>query len=111
MTWFKLDDGFHDHPKVLRAGNAPIGLWVRCCTWSASKLVDGWVSDEIVTMYGPRRDAERLVEVGLWERTDNGYWVPHFLDFNPSGAKVIADREAGMKRQQNSRSRRGHGVT
>lgn len=33
MTWFKVDDGFYDHPKVDQLPNAAVGLWVKCGAW------------------------------------------------------------------------------
>ena len=56
MPWFKVDDGFYDHPKVLEAGNAAVGLWLRCATWSARQLTDGHVPAAIARGYGTGRE-------------------------------------------------------
>ena len=34
-AWFKVDDNLALHPKVLGAGNAAMGMWVRAGSWSA----------------------------------------------------------------------------
>lgn len=43
MTWFKLDDGFYDHPKVADLPNAAVGLWVKAAVWCSKHLTDGVV--------------------------------------------------------------------
>jgi hypothetical protein len=102
MTWFKLSDQFYDHPKVMKAGNAAVGLWVRACTYSAQKEEDGRVPMDMAHLYGTRRDIDRLTASGLWIVQDDHYWVPDFLQFNPSHAELEArrKRETEKKRRQ-----------
>jgi hypothetical protein len=99
MTWFKLSDQFYDHPKVMQAGNAAVGLWVRCCTWSSRQLMDGHIPKSTAHHYGTQRDIDRLIQTRLWIVQDDDYWVPDFLEFNPSAAKVLAERAAALERQ------------
>lgn len=100
MTWFKLDDGFHNHLKTLKAGTAAVGLYCRCGSYAAQQLTDGFVPSEIAASYGTREWARRLVEAGLWEVADGGYRMPDYLDYNPSREKVLAERQAKAERQQ-----------
>jgi hypothetical protein len=102
MPWFRIDDTFADHPKVTGAGNAAVGLWVRCGTYSARFLTDGQVPEQIARGYGTRRDIERLVLARLWVPTDDGYAMPDFLDYNPSAeqVKLARKRDAEKKRRQ-----------
>jgi hypothetical protein len=100
MPWFKVDDSFHSHPKVLRAGTAAAGLYVRCGSYSAQHLTDGFVPAEVAAQYGSPEWARRLVVVGLWVIVDGGYQMPDYLQYNPSKAKVLKDREAKAARQQ-----------
>jgi hypothetical protein len=51
MTWAKVDDRLHDHPKIdamLEAGElqgaAALGLWVAALSYAADQLV---LSDEV----------------------------------------------------------------
>lgn len=67
MTWFKVDDKFHDHPKARRAGKSAIGVWLLAGTWCADHLTDGFVPAHVLTRWGTRADAQRLVDAGLWE--------------------------------------------
>lgn len=94
MSWAKLDDGFYDHPKVVAAGLAATGLFVRALAYSTAKHTDGYVSTPVVAMLsgGELALATRLVEVGLWEQADDGYRIHDFFDYNPSGKQVKRQR-------------------
>ena len=112
MTWFKLSDKFHDHPKVMRAGNAATGLWVRCCTYSADQRSDGRVPMEVAHTYGARRDIDRLTSAGLWVVVDDEYWVPSFLTYNPSREQLEQEAAKALARQNKWRDKRmNNGVT
>jgi hypothetical protein len=103
MPWFRLEDTFHHHPKVMRAGNGPVGLWVRCGTWSAAYLTDGMVPADIAAMYGRTREIETLVATRLWVEVDGGFLMPDYLDYNPSKADVVQRRKADAERKREAR--------
>jgi hypothetical protein len=112
MTWFKLSDQFYDHPKVMQAGNSAVGLWVRCGTYSAQKLLDGRIPKATAHLFGSKRDVERLLKTGLWIDVEGSYWIPNFLEYNPSAEKVRADRVAALERQTSWRDKhRNNSVT
>lgn len=93
--WFKVDDQLAFHPKVLRAGNAAMGLWVRAGSWSADKLTDGFVPNETVAALGARTtDAERLVKSGLWDAEPGGYRFHDWTVFQPSRQDVELIKES-----------------
>src|SRR5260370_42609765 len=97
MPWFRLDEGFHSHPKVLKAGNEATGLYVRCGTYAAEHLTDGHIPGHIAVLYGAaeirsRGDAaqggtetlgETLVRTKLWRRTRGGGTKAHHHPHNP----------------------------
>lgn len=109
MAWFKVDDGFHSHPKAMKAGTSAIGLWARCGSWSSDHSTDGFIPQEIAELYGSVTMARRLVVSGLWSEVDGGYSMHDFLDFNPSKADVVRDREAARERMQAVRERKRSG--
>lgn len=101
MTWFKVDDAFAFHLKVIRAGNSAIGLWVRAGSWSAQQLTDGLIpADMVAALGGNTADVEHLVDVGLWEESPGGYKFHDWHDFQPSKASVELEREQARKRKQ-----------
>lgn len=103
MPWFRLEESFHHHPKVRRAGNAATGLWVRCATYSAQYLTDGVVPTEVVHEYGRSREIDALMTSGLWVRNGDGFLIPDYLDYNPSAEQVRADRARARERQRKVR--------
>lgn len=112
MVWFKVDDNFAFHPKTLAATNSAIGLWVRAGSWCGANLTEGRLpADLISTLGGLKRDARKLVEVGLWDEVDGGYQFRNWEEFQPTKAQVDAEREANRKRQAEYRARKRNGVT
>jgi hypothetical protein len=129
MPWFRLDDSFHSHPKVIAAGNEAIGLYVRCGTYAAEHLTDGFIPEDIAVLYGacdtgsrpnpgtgkPETLADTLVRTKLWRRSRSGWRMRDYLDYNPSREAVENERKAATERQRRRRegmaSRRDDGVT
>ena len=98
MTWLKVHDGFHGHPKVEDVPASALGLWVRCGSWATAYLTDGHIPGAIGARFGRKRDADALVSVGLW-LPEPGGWVMHdFLDYNPSAQQVRAERTVWRER-------------
>lgn len=103
MTWLRIDDTFHDHPKVLEAGNAAVGMWVKCLAWSSRHLTDGRIPANVVRQMGNQKDADTLTRVGLWQANGDGVVIPDYLEFNPSAEQVRADRVAARERMAKRR--------
>ena len=117
MPWFRLDDSFHSHPKVIAAGNEAVGLFVRCGTYAAEHLTDGFISEDIAVLYGasdtgsrrnpgtgkPETLAETLVRTKLWRRTRGGWRMPDYLEYNPSAKAVGNERKNAAQRQKRRR--------
>jgi hypothetical protein len=104
VPWFRLDDSFHSHPKVIAAGNEAVGLYVRCGTYAAQHLTDGFIPDEVALLYGSRELAGVLVRTKLWRRARGGWQMPDYLKYNPSRVAVDNDREKAAERQRRHRS-------
>lgn len=103
MPWFKVDDGFHSHPKALTAGTPALGLWVRCGSWSAQQLTDGFVPATVVALYGTKAQAAALVSAGLWVKVSGGFSFHDWQDQQPTAQRVRADRHAATERQRRAR--------
>lgn len=111
MPWFKIDDAFHAHPKVRRAGNAAVGLWIRCATYSAQYLTDGHIAPETAREYGTTKEVERLIASRLWLPNGDGFVMPDYLDYNPSAEEVNARRADSIAIRRAggiARARTGH---
>lgn len=107
MTWYKVDDSFHSHPKATATSLAALGLWVVAGSWSGNHLTDGYVPDHVARLLarGSGELADELVSAGLWKRTKGGYQFHDWDRYQPTKAGVLREREAAADRQ---RRRRGN---
>lgn len=107
MTWFKVDDSFHSHPKVMVTSPAALGLWLVAGTWSAANLTDGLVPAQALPRLLPDSEAlaKELVAVGLWEHADGGYQFHNWTNYQPDAASLRAKRgkESASGREGNHR--------
>lgn len=111
MPWFKVDDSFESHPKVKAIPRArrvkAIGLWTLAGSWSARQLTDGFVPSYMLDeLAATKTEANTLVEVGLWSPVDGGYLFKDWHDWQPTKAKVEAEREAAKERMRVARERK-----
>jgi len=101
MPWFKVDDKFHEHPKVVEArvegGWSAVGVWLGAGTWCNSHLTDGQVPHSWVALNDAHAEAAALVKAGLWVETDGGFEFKDYMDYQPSKAEVVAKTEARSK--------------
>lgn len=111
MPWFKVDDSLAFHAKVMRAGNAAMGLWVRAGSYAAQHLTDGRVERHVARTLGTAGEARRLVDVGLWVEHDDGYVFHEWDERQPSRVDVLDRRQREAERKAEWRRRRadGHG--
>lgn len=115
MTWFRVDDSFYDHPKVLaipprQRANA-IALWLMAGSWCARHLTDGHVprSAHVAAEFMPSRArvaaASALCRCGLWAETSSGYQFANWHEYQPTRQAVESKRESGAARVRKYRER------
>lgn len=93
MTWFKVDDSFAFHRKVVKVGNASLGLWVRAGAWSAQQLTNGEIPLHMVrTLGGTSAHARALVDSRLWSDQEDHYLFNDWHKYQPTSAEVRAKR-------------------
>jgi hypothetical protein len=124
MAWGKLDDGYHGHRKIRRAGLAAVGVHAMAISYSSAYGLDGFVDVDWIAQVIPDADErrailERLLRLRLFEEVtrgevrdvknragvtvrvgpfeDDGYLLHDFLAYNPSAAEVSAERESRSK--------------
>ncbi len=110
MPWGRIDDSLYDHPKLDALGRnrlACVGLNTLAQSWCNRWLTDGHVpADRVRKLGGTVALAETLVTAGMWERTDGGYQIHDFLDYNDSREEVTAQRAAARERMREHRRNR-----
>jgi hypothetical protein len=105
MPWFKVDDGFHGHPKVMDLSLAAVGLWSLAGSWCAKYLTDGYVpSKTLPRLGGTPALAQDLHDAGLWEPAEGGWQFRDWADYQPSKAEVEAERLAARERMKKVRA-------
>lgn len=107
MPWAKLDDDFHDHPKLIAAGVIATGIQARAISYCADLLTDGHISEGalpgLLTGLNGTPPPEGpdwptyMVATGLWDRTARGYRVHDYLDYNPTKKEIESRRRLQAK--------------
>lgn len=133
MSWVALDDQFHAHPKLEAAGLPATGLYAKALSYCGCYLTDGFVPASWAGIRNAPSPVKRaLTQNDLWKRvrggeqldvkakeglvtvhiTGPGFFIPDYLTYNPSKAKVEAERE--RKRQggkHGAEARWSHGIS
>ncbi len=110
MVWFRVDDGWHSHPKVLELSLSACGLWAKAGSWSADHLTDGFVPAAAVrSLGGTAKMAAELVAAGLWTAADGGWRFHQWEHHQPSRESV--ERERLQKRDRQRRWRESNPST
>jgi hypothetical protein len=106
-TWIRIEDTMPEHPKFLKAGPRASWLFISTLCWSARLLTDGQVPAEAFPRIMPEPDIADLVavlvDVGLLNKTDDGYQIHNYEMYQRTRAQVEEDREKNRRRQQRSR--------
>jgi hypothetical protein len=107
MTWGKVSDRLHAHSKARRAREA-MALWVLALSWCCDELTDGAVPSDMPELLIPGGDAmaEKLVSVGLWERTEAGFRFHDWAEYQPS-AEDERERRASVSKVRSDAGKRG----
>jgi hypothetical protein len=107
VSWAKVDDHANEHHKLLEAGAEACWLWT-CGLMYANRQParDGRIPAAAVAMLypfkNPKRLAEKLVEVGLWERTETGYQIHEFTFWNQTKEQRETTLAKGRERAARS---------
>lgn len=108
MPWFKVDDGFHGHPKVVELSLEAVGVWTLAGSWCASYLTDGEINlKSIRRMGGAPEHATELIDAGLWiDQGSDTYQFKDWAEYQPLKEHVEAERAASRERMQRVRSKK-----
>jgi hypothetical protein len=107
IPWFKVDDGFWAHPKVLELSTDAGWLWTRAGAYSAQQLTDGRITVATLAMLGSAVDtASELVSAGLWDVTRNGWEFHDWEKYQPTREEVLEERRKSAERVRKFRESR-----
>ncbi len=94
---------------MLKAGPAACWLWVCGLAYCQRHSTDGHIPAEALAWLGvvsPQKMTAALVAAGLWHRTDNGWRVHDYLDWNESSESRRKKTTEKNERQQRWRDSR-----
>lgn len=106
MSWFRVDDNFWAHPKILGLSSDALALWLRAGSWCSQQLTDGRVTPYVMPMLrATPSEAAELVDAGLWTEDGDAFVFHDWEKYQRSRAEVLREREQARERQQNARKR------
>lgn len=112
MPWFKVDNKLHDHRKARKAGKAAMGVWALAGSWCMASETDGFVPENVLTRWGNKKDAERLVDAGFWvpaeHEGEEGWRFHDWLNYQPDARTLQLVREAESTAGSRGNHKRWH---
>jgi hypothetical protein len=101
LPWIRLDTQFPHNPKVLLLAESKqwraVVLYVNGLCYAGGQGTDGYIPRlALPLLHGTKRDAEQLVDVGLWVPNPTGWDIHGWLDKQASSEEHAA-RKARAK--------------
>jgi len=89
MAWIRIDDRMPYHPKVIGLSAEAFRLYVASLCYAGGHETDGFVpASALPVLWGTARTAAELERAGLWDRSDGGWSIHDYLQYNPSRADL-----------------------
>ena len=91
LSWVRVDAALASNHKVLallteRGGDHALCVYIFALGHSGQQGTDGFIPDiALGVIHGRKRDAELLMQVGMWRRVPGGYEVPDWAEYQPAG--------------------------
>lgn len=87
MSWGRLDDKMHSHPKIARLAsrNEPITAWVRMISWSCDYRTAGVVPKNVALGFATESALKKLVGGALLEMHGGDYKIHDFAVYGTPG--------------------------
>jgi len=110
VTWFKLDDGWWSHRKVLPVSLEARGLWITAACWSSQHLTDGVIDMATlraitgVSEKTLRRCSDELAKQGLWNVRAESVRIHDWEKYQFTREQVEAKRAAERERKSRVRA-------
>lgn len=123
MPWAKIDDQYTDHPKLVQVGPLGMALHIAAICYCARYLTDGFIPEAMMSRLinfdgivieddngvtnavSHKQITKELTSVGLLEKVKGGYFIHDYLEYNPSGDQIKAERAANKERQKRFREK------
>lgn len=104
LMWVRLDTSIASHDKTLRLfrmGNRGVhayAVYTFALGYCGAHATDGFVPDYALTMiHGTAKDAEALVEVGMFDEVEGGWEIRNYAERQELAATTRRKREGSAK--------------
>lgn len=94
LSWVRVDASLASNHKVLallteRGGDHALCVYIFALGHSGQQGTDGFIPDiALGLIHGRKRDADLLVQVGMWRPIPGGYEVPDWAEYQPAGEET-----------------------
>lgn len=90
MAWIRLETGVVHHPKVMelraRKQYRAVMGWLLSMPLSAAQGSDGLITKSSLPLLDiTTKEANQLIDVGLWKPVQGGYEINDWDEYNPQG--------------------------
>ena len=91
LSWVRVDSALASNHKVLaliaeRGGDHALNVYIFALGHIARQGLDGFLPEiALGLIHGRKRDADMLVDVGMWRSIPGGYEVPDWAEYQPTG--------------------------
>lgn len=100
LTWVRVEASLASNHKVLtllaeKGGDHALCVYIFALGYCGQQGTDGFIpTTALGIIHGRARDAQLLVEVGLWHEMRGGYEVHDWLEYQPSSEenRIRADK-------------------
>jgi hypothetical protein len=119
LPWVRLDTTFHHNPKIVRLvaekRQAAAFAYVCSLAHAGAHGTDGYIPEScLFLIHATKKDADVLVEAGLWMLSPGGWEINGWNEFQVSDEAARKRRERAQKgaakRWENARRPHLHGI-
>lgn len=89
LPWVRLDTQWPSNPKFLQLAQdrrwRSIAVYMAGLAWSGSQGLSGFIPYYALPMiHATRKEAQELIDVSLWHRSEGGYEINDWAEYQPS---------------------------
>ncbi len=97
-TWVRLDDNYPNHPKVMSLSSDAVRLHITCICYASQYLTDGVIATKIAEKLGSEEFYVELLDSKLIERTESGWLLSSYLEYQSSKEEVETAKRKNKER-------------
>lgn len=106
MVWAKFSDDWSDQPAIVRLSNVGFRAYVDSILYVSRYTTDGHIPAETLRVRDRKRATTELVDAGLWEPAEGGFYAPLWHEHTPPRAELhrirleAADRARRRRKEE-----------